>query len=127
MKGDYNRYLAEFSTGQQQARAIEDAELAYAAAKEKLDKEDFPKINPLRLGVILNTSVFYYEIKNNLDQAIKLANTAFLEANEALNTEDDFDLEDNFYKDITTILQLLKDNLTAWTVEQNEEKEKNKK
>ncbi len=81
---------------------------------------------PVLLGLALNYSVFYYEILNNPDkvclsidieqQACELAKHAFDSAVADLDS-----LQENDYKDATLILQLLRDNLTLWTtdVDQN--------
>ena len=66
----------------------------------------------MRLGLALNFSVFYYEIKQNASQACKMARDAFDEAIADLD-----DIDDDFYKDATLIMQLLRDNLTLWTEE----------
>ena len=64
----------------------------------------------------LNFSVFYYEILNNKDEAIKLAKGAFDEAVAKLDS-----LPEDSYKDSTLIMQLLRDNLTLWTQEEGED------
>ena len=61
---------------------------------------------------MLNYSVFFYEIKQNANKACKMARDAF---DEAISDLDDID--DDFYKDATLIMQLLRDNLTLWTEE----------
>jgi len=66
--------------------------------------------NPIRLGLALNFSVFYYEILNEQSKACELAKKAF---DEALGKLDD--LSEDSYKDSTVIMQLLRDNLTLWT------------
>ncbi len=68
--------------------------------------------HPIRLGLALNFSVFIYEIRQNTTKACKMARDAFDEAIAALD-----DVEDDFYKDATLIMQLLRDNLTLWTEE----------
>ena len=55
-------------------------------------------------------SVFYYEIQNNPEQACQLAKKAFDDAIAELDT-----LSEESYKDSTLIMQLLRDNLTLWT------------
>jgi len=66
--------------------------------------------HPIRLGLALNYSVFYYEILTSPDHACKLAKTAFDNAIADLET-----LEEEEYRDSATIMQLLRDNLTLWT------------
>lgn len=108
MKGDYHRYLAESTSGEQRAESAEKALQAYKSASE-IGQELLPT-NPIRLGLALNFSVFYYEIMNSPDNAIQLAKQAFDNAIEQLES-----LNDESYKDSTLIMQLLRDNLTLWT------------
>jgi len=46
----------------------------------QLAGSDLPCTHPLRLGLALNYSVFFYETKREPEQALKLANAAFNEA-----------------------------------------------
>lgn len=77
-----------------------------------MDKDKFSKTNLLRLGVSLNYSVFCYEILSDVPKACQLAKKVFEEA-----IPDIEELENDEYKDVTTILQLIKDNLTNWSGE----------
>ncbi|KAH7518649.1 hypothetical protein FEM48_Zijuj09G0193400 [Ziziphus jujuba var. spinosa] len=72
MKGDYHRYLAEFKTGSDRKDAAENTLSAYKAAQEIANSE-LPPTHPIRLGLALNFSVFYYEILNSPDRACNLA------------------------------------------------------
>ena len=108
-KGDYHRYLAEFATGYDRKSAAENSLTAYKAAGEQAASELAPT-HPIRLGLALNFSVFYYEILNSPDRACRLAKAAFDEAIAELDT-----LSEESYKDSTLIMQLLRDNLTLWT------------
>eukprot|EP00008_Paramoeba_atlantica_P010073 CAMPEP_0201483702 /NCGR_PEP_ID=MMETSP0151_2-20130828/7899_1 /ASSEMBLY_ACC=CAM_ASM_000257 /TAXON_ID=200890 /ORGANISM="Paramoeba atlantica, Strain 621/1 / CCAP 1560/9" /LENGTH=253 /DNA_ID=CAMNT_0047866979 /DNA_START=148 /DNA_END=909 /DNA_ORIENTATION=- len=110
MKGDYYRYLAEFSTDDALSKASENSAAAYNEASE-LAKE-LESTNPIRLGLGLNYSVFQYEILHTPDKAIKLAKQAFEDAIAQIDT-----LDEDEYKDSTLIMQLLRDNLTLWTSE----------
>jgi len=109
MKGDYHRYLAEFKTGTDRREAAEHTLLAYTAA-EDIAKSSLEPTHPIRLGLALNFSVFYYEILNSPERACHLAKQAFDEAIAELDS-----LGEESYKDSTLIMQLLRDNLTLWT------------
>ena len=109
MKGDYYRYLAEFATGNDRKEAAENSLIAYKAASDISTSELVPT-HPIRLGLALNFSVFYYEILNAPDRACRLAKAAFDDAIAELDT-----LNEESYKDSTLIMQLLRDNLTLWT------------
>nr|QVG73984.1 FT4 [Tamarix hispida] len=117
MKGDYHRYLAEFKTGPERKEAAENTLLAYKSAQDIALAELAPT-HPIRLGLALNFSVFYYEILNSPDRACGLAKQAFDEAISELDT-----LGEESYKDSTLIMQLLRDNLTLWTSDNTEETE----
>jgi len=117
MKGDYHRYLAESTSGESKQLAAEKALEAYKAASTK--SQELLPTNPIRLGLALNFSVFYYEIMNSPDNAIQLAKTAFDEAIEKLEH-----LTDESYKDSTLIMQLLRDNITLWTSNAEEDEKK---
>ena len=101
--------MAEFSTGDVRKNAAEKSLDAYKAAND-IAVTDLPPTHPIRLGLALNFSVFYYEIMNSPDRACQLAKQAFDDAIAELDT-----LSEESYKDSTLIMQLLRDNLTLWT------------
>jgi len=109
MKGDYYRYLAEFKGGEARKNAAEETLLAYKEA-ENIASNELAPTHPIRLGLALNFSVFYYEILNAPERACDMAKKAFDEAIAELDT-----LGEESYKDSTLIMQLLRDNLTLWT------------
>ncbi|KAG2580363.1 14-3-3-like protein GF14-C [Panicum virgatum] len=115
MKGDYHRYLAEFKTGVERKESADSTMVAYKAAQDIALAELAPT-HPIRLGLALNFSVFYYEILNSPDRACNLAKQAFDEAISELDT-----LGEESYKDSTLIMQLLRDNLTLWTSDLTED------
>lgn len=119
MKGDYHRYLAEFATGNDRKDAAEASLIAYKAASD-IATTELPPTHPIRLGLALNFSVFYYEILNSPDRACRLAKAAFDDAIAELDT-----LSEESYKDSTLIMQLLRDNLTLWTSDMQTEAEQN--
>jgi 14-3-3 protein epsilon len=115
MKGDYHRYLAEFKTGAERKESAEATLSAYRSAQD-IAVTELPPTHPIRLGLALNFSVFYYEILNSPDRACTLAKQAFDEAIAELDT-----LGEESYKDSTLIMQLLRDNLTLWTSDMQDE------
>ncbi|PPR99037.1 hypothetical protein GOBAR_AA21628 [Gossypium barbadense] len=122
MKGDYYRYLAEFKMGDERKEAADQSMKAYQAivylvlenpkmpSATTTAEAELPPTHPIRLGLALNFSVFYYEIMNSPERACHLAKQAFDEAISELDT-----LSEESYKDSTLIMQLLRDNLTLWT------------
>jgi len=112
MKADYYRYIAEFSDGDKKTKAAESAKVAYEDA-QKVAEKDLAVTHPIRLGLALNFSVFQYEVLSNPDEACKMARTAFEDAIAELDN-----VAEDSYKDSTLIMQLLRDNLTLWTSDQ---------
>lgn len=137
-KGDYHRYLAEFATGDKRKDSADKSLEAYKAASDVAVTE-LPPTHPIRLGLALNFSVFYYEILNSPDRACHLAKQAFDDAIAELDT-----LSEESYKDSTrklkgcdakgragltssslpVIMQLLRDNLTLWTSDMQDSESK---
>ncbi|XP_019716044.1 14-3-3 protein beta/alpha-1-like [Hippocampus comes] len=111
MKGDYFRYLSEVASGDNKKTTVTKSQEAYQMAFD-ISKEEMQATHPIRLGLALNFSVFYYEILNSPDQACTLAKQAFDDAIAELDS-----LNEESYKDSTLIMQLLRDNLTLWTSE----------
>ncbi|XP_041664554.1 14-3-3 protein zeta/delta [Cheilinus undulatus] len=117
MKGDYNRYLAEVACGDDRKTVCECSEKAYCDALDTA-KENMPPTHPIRLGLALNFSVFFYEITSSPEKACCLAKKAFDDAIAELDS-----LSGDCYKDSTLIMQLLRDNLTLWTSDNQGEAE----
>ncbi|EPY36568.1 tyrosine 3-monooxygenase/tryptophan 5-monooxygenase activation protein [Strigomonas culicis] len=106
LKGDYHRYYAEFDSGSEVQKNL--ALDAYTKASQCIST--LKPTSPIRLGLALNFSVFYYEILKSPDKGCQLARQAFEEAlsdPEVLNEEQ--------HKEAALIMQLLRDNLALWT------------
>ena len=80
-----------------------------------MQAEQLKSTHPIRLGLGLNYSVFYYEILNSPDIACRIAKQAF--DSSILDLDQ---LEEDEYRDSATIMQLLRDNLTLWMSDLNE-------
>ncbi|KEH16592.1 general regulatory factor 2 [Medicago truncatula] len=114
MKGDYQRYMAEFKIGDDKKSAVEDIILSYKAAQD-IAAADLRSSHPIRLGLALNFSVFYYEILNRFDEGLDMARQALDEARNELK------LGDEYYKDSTVRMQLLRNNITLWTFDDTDQ------
>jgi len=111
MKGDYYRYLVEVKqAGPDRKEFSEKSQEAYGNATEAAAV--LSSTHPIKLGLALNYSVFHYEIMNDASKACTLARKAFDDAIAELDN-----LKEESYKDSTLIMQLLRDNLTLWTSE----------
>lgn len=104
MKGDYYRYLAEHGEG---ASSYRDYAAASYQEASNVAAQHLDSTNPIRLGLALNFSVFYYEVCQNRDQACLLADTALKEAQMTGAPSEATDQS-------RSIVQLLRDNLQLW-------------
>jgi 14-3-3 protein epsilon len=111
MKGDYNRYIAEYAQGDLKQRVGDSAKQAYEEAT-KLVKE-LSSIHPIALGLALNYSVFYYEVLNDHETACKIAKDTLDSADKELNVNDEQDEKE----DSISIINLLRENLEMWKIE----------
>ena len=113
MIGDYYRYVAECAQGDQldtvKNGALENYQLAQTSS------ESLNACNPIRLGLALNFSVFYFEVMSNHPKACELGEKAL---QEALDKIDECDEET--FRDAKSIIELLKENLSLWKEEEDQ-------
>jgi len=112
MAADYYRYLAEC------LKRDEDKQSAKQFYKNAFDiaSRKMKATHPIRLGLALNFSVCLYEIVDERAEACALAKEAFDKAISCLD-----ELKEADYKDSTLIMQLLRDNLTLWTTDNEDD------
>lgn len=117
MAADYYRYAAEATNDDAAKQEFKDgAKEFYGKAWARAEQDDgLPSTSPIRLGLALNYSVCRYEILGEKKDACDMAKKAFDDAIAKLD-----ELNEEEYKDATLIMQLLRDNLTLWTSEENE-------
>jgi len=113
MKGDYYRYISEYKSDEAKKGAADSAKDAYQQAMNTAES-GLIVTHPIRLGLALNFSVFYYEVLGEPEQACQMARKAFEDAIAELDN-----VSEDSYKDSTLIMQLLRDNLTLWTSDDN--------
>lgn len=114
MKADYYRYQAEYAEGDKKEKVKNGAKDAYEQATALA--EGLSTTSPIRLGLALNFSVFYYETMQDNKKACELAKNAFDDAIGDIET-----IKESEYKDATVIMQLIRDNLTLWNSEMEED------
>jgi 14-3-3 protein epsilon len=79
-------------------------------------EKGLPTTHPSRLGLALNYSVFFYEVRNDPSKACQVAKRAFDNPIAEIDN-----IDEDQYKDATTIMQLIRDNLTLWASELEED------
>ncbi|XP_064648518.1 14-3-3 protein zeta-like [Lineus longissimus] len=121
MRGDYYRYLAEIRVGEERSKVAMESKNAYDTALNAA--QQLPATNYIRLGLALNFSTYWYDIAGSRHEACKMARRAFDDAIPELTRLD----EVISYKETALILQLLRDNLTLWMNEEEEEQERRSK
>ena len=107
MMGDYNRYFSEVETFK--SKCINEADKYYNESLKFSSK--LPIYNPVKLELILNLTIFYYEQLEDEKKAIDLAKSTIKKFDiEAKNlNKDDDNLKDSF-----DFYNLIKENLEAW-------------
>ncbi|CAI2379205.1 unnamed protein product [Moneuplotes crassus] len=115
MVGDYYRYTAETATGSKLEEVTENAAKFYQQATEAAEKELKP-FNSNRLGLALNYSVFWYELKNDSSKACEIAEKALNGARDEIDN-----MENEEARDALSIIELLKENLDLWKEEEGAE------
>jgi hypothetical protein len=108
MLADYSRYLSEILDGQERKERAEKALMSYKLAATLADSVLSP-VDPVRLGLSLNFSVFYWEILGFKDRARQVAKAAFDDAMAELESQVERD-----YHESTLILELIRENLDLW-------------
>ena len=111
MVGDYYRYIAENAKGSLMEEVKQNALKAYNEANQIT----LPPCNPIKLGLALNFSVFHYEAMKDSKAAVDLADQALSEALDKID-----ELEEDEFRDAKSIIELLKENLTLWREEEED-------
>ena len=115
LKADFLRYKSEISRGEEFEAVTELTEQIYNEAY-MISEEELPITSIIRLGIALNFSIFYYEQKGMIEEAIIIARNCF---DEAIKSVDD--VESDKAKDYILLVQLLKENSIFWSYEKGDE------
>ena len=111
MVGDYYRYIAENAKDSKLEEVKQEALKAY----DEANGIQMQPCNPIKLGLALNFSVFHYEVMKNHKAACDLADKALQEALDKID-----ELEEEDFRDAKSIIELLKENLTLWKEEEED-------
>ena len=117
MKGDYNRYIAEYKKDDEKKAIAKQALEAYEKATE--ESATLSKIHPIVLGLALNFSVFYYEVMGDHELACTKAKTVLDTANKEMTGIDEQEMDEN-NRDALSIINLLRETLDMWKMEEEE-------
>ena len=130
MKADYHRYLAEFapekidskakgnSAGTKRgafpaSRSVEvDCALSAYKIALSLAQDKLPAAHHLTILVAHNFSTFYYTMRRSTRMACHVAKTVYENACEHVH-----ELEGEEYGETTRVLQLLRENISKWTLD----------
>ena len=107
LKGDYYRYLAEIANKNDNSDVIDNAKINYDKANEFANK--LPVNNIVRLGLSLNYSVFYYEIKGDKEMGRIIAQNAIDNVGVLKKNESGSEL--------VQIIKTMQENINMWKAE----------
>ena len=116
LKADYFRYHCEFAEGDEFEEVSNNARKMYKQTFDLAEKE-LPLYNEVRLGLILNYSVFEYDIMDNKNEGYEMALKTYNDAMKILD-----DVEKKRASENLLLIQLIKENINIWSNEIDEEK-----
>jgi 14-3-3 protein epsilon len=109
LKADYWRYISENKLGEEKETTAKQARDAYEAALE-IARTEIPPYKPTSLGLVLNYSVYLYEIVGEKEAAIDLASKTGEEC--ALTIANN---SKEPWTEAMNILQLFRDSIALWS------------
>jgi len=116
-KADMYRYICESATGERLAEIKVEAKKCY----QKANSFTINSVGPTKISIGLNFSVFEVEYGKNLHLGIKMSEKMLSEALEKMDA-----LPESEYKEVDTILEVVKENVSLWKDQQEREKERAK-
>ena len=108
LKGDYYRYICEVQSDDDREETVEKARESYETALS-ISKSQLEQYKPTALGLILNYTVFLFEIVKRYDDAISLAEETYRKCIPLLEQN-----SPRSQTEATTIATLLDNNVKLW-------------
>ena len=115
LKADYYRYHCEFAEGEEFEEISNNARKMYKEAFDLAEKE-LPLYNEVRLGLVLNYSVFEYDIMDNKNEGLEMASKIYNDSMKILD-----EVEKKRSSDNLLLIQIIKENINIWSNETEEE------
>ena len=115
LKADYYRYHCEFAEGEEFEEISNNARKMYKEAFDLAEKE-LPLYNEVRLGLVLNYSVFEYDIMDNKNEGLEMASKIYNDTMKILD-----DVEKKRSSENLLLIQIIKENINIWSNETEEE------
>lgn len=110
LKGDYYRYVAENLDGEEKNKYVEKSKENYEKSIESGNKLE--SLNQVKIGLMLNYSVFLYEVGGNKEKGIKIAQETYDKGKEEIEKIKEKDNEE--IKEVEKIIDLIEENLNGW-------------
>lgn len=114
MKGDFYRYICENRPREEVEEYINNAKQCYNDGLE-IGRTELSQASPTFLGLVLNYTVFLYEIMDLKEEAIELSKRTFTDTQDLIDT-----MDDNSFSESSMILHLLQDNCQRWIQVRNQ-------
>lgn len=115
-KADYYRYACEYSIGDVHSKMCDSALEAYTEAKDLCDSQMLSSLTPLRVKVVLNFSLFHYEVLQNQEKGLQIAKELYDDVIENMES-----CHSTIVLEISDLLKQLRENLVIWTNELGDE------
>ena len=115
LKADYYRYHCEFAEGDEFEEISNKTRNLYKEALDLAEK-DLPLYNEIRLGLVLNYSVFEYDIMDNKNDAYDMALKIYNDIMKILD-----DVEKKRASENLLLVQMIKENINNWSNEIEED------
>ena len=116
LKADFYRYHCEFAEGEEFEEMSNNARKMYKEAFDLAEKE-LPLYNEVRLGLVLNYSVFEYDIMDNKNEGYEMASKIYNDTMKILD-----DVEKKRSSENLLFIQVIKENINTWSNETEEDK-----
>ncbi|KAI5065914.1 hypothetical protein GOP47_0018538 [Adiantum capillus-veneris] len=124
IRADHLRYICEVQTEKDRKVTAEKVRPIYLEAQE-LVKKFLPARHPTRLGLALNFAVFYFDILNSKEEALRLSREAVQDVVEEAKTTDNVRVlglfDESRSNESEQLFSMLKNNITLWSTDDDKD------